>query len=237
MLIVFDIEGKADHIHGFHIFLLFVVTTSSQSCIVLASSRRSSTSKILPLWLLPLQGQFSIGLRSRKLSLMDKDSFDPRTFFALHDLNGDGYWNADELEALFQKELEKVYNETDPDDDPRERMEEMYRMREHVTKQMDKNNDRLISLEEFLQVSLMGCAQVFEIHSTSLLKDTEAQTPDKDPGWKDLGDQQVYTDEELQEFEREYAKQQDFFIGFLNNLLLTRAPSFVLECLQVILSS
>lgn len=52
---------------------------------------------------------------------MDKDSFDPRTFFALHDLNGDGYWNADELEALFQKELEKVYNETDPDDDPRER--------------------------------------------------------------------------------------------------------------------
>ncbi|EPB72589.1 hypothetical protein ANCCEY_08333, partial [Ancylostoma ceylanicum] len=121
---------------------------------------------------------------------MDKDSFDPRTFFALHDLNGDGYWNADELEALFQKELEKVYNETDPDDDPRERMEEMYRMREHVTKQMDKNNDRLISLEEFLQVSLMGCAQVFEIHSTSLLKDTEAQTPDKDPGWKDLGDQQ-----------------------------------------------
>ncbi|KAK6765574.1 hypothetical protein RB195_025469 [Necator americanus] len=120
---------------------------------------------------------------------MEKDSFDPRTFFALHDLNGDGFWNADELEALFQKELEKVYNETDPDDDPRERMEEMYRMREHVTKQMDKNGDRLISLQEFLQ-------------------DTEAQTPDKDPGWKDLGDQQVYTDEELQEFEREYAKKQ-----------------------------
>ncbi|ETN77302.1 hypothetical protein NECAME_03202 [Necator americanus] len=103
---------------------------------------------------------------------MEKDSFDPRTFFALHDLNGDGFWNADELEALFQKELEKVYNETDPDDDPRERMEEMYRMREHVTKQMDKNGDRLISLQEFLQ-------------------DTEAQTPDKDPGWKDLGDQQA----------------------------------------------
>ncbi|PIO77756.1 EF hand [Teladorsagia circumcincta] len=120
---------------------------------------------------------------------MDKDNFDPRTFFALHDLNGDGYWNADELEALFQKELEKVYNETDPDDDPRERMEEMYRMREHVTKQMDKNGDRLISLDEFLQ-------------------DTEAQTPNKDPGWKDLGDQQVYTDEELKEFEREYAKNQ-----------------------------
>ncbi|KHJ98471.1 hypothetical protein OESDEN_01542 [Oesophagostomum dentatum] len=38
--------------------------------------------------------------------------------------------------------------------------------------------------------------------------DSEAQTPDNDPGWKDIGDQQVYTDEELQEFEKEYAKQQ-----------------------------
>lgn len=28
----------------------------------------------------------------------------------------------------------------------------MYRMREHVVKQMDKNGDRLISLQEFLQV-------------------------------------------------------------------------------------
>ncbi|KJH44129.1 hypothetical protein DICVIV_09846 [Dictyocaulus viviparus] len=127
---------------------------------------------------------------------MDKDSFNPRTFFALHDLNGDGYWNEDELEALFQVELEKVYNETNPDDDPRERysvffqlylnciiffvgmtymlyrMEEMYRMREHVTKQMDKNGDRLISLEEFLS-------------------DAEAQTPNVDPGWKDLSENQV----------------------------------------------
>lgn len=87
---------------------------------------------------------------------MSKDNFDPRTFFALHDLNGDGYWNDDELEALFQLELEKVYNETDPDDDPKERIEEMYRMREHVVKQMDKNEDRLISLDEFLQVSFLG---------------------------------------------------------------------------------
>uniref|UniRef100_A0A1I7WGI1 EF-hand domain-containing protein n=1 Tax=Heterorhabditis bacteriophora TaxID=37862 RepID=A0A1I7WGI1_HETBA len=86
---------------------------------------------------------------------MEKDSFDPRTFFALHDLNGDGFWNADELEALFQLELEKMYNETNPDDDPRERMEEMYRMREHVTKQMDKNGDRMISIDEFLQVGLV----------------------------------------------------------------------------------
>lgn len=69
-----------------------------------------------------------------------------------------------------------------------DRMEEMYRMREHVTNQMDKNGDRLISLQEFLH-------------------DTEAQTPNKDEGWKDLGQQQVYTNEELKKFEEEYAKQ------------------------------
>ncbi|KAK0397130.1 hypothetical protein QR680_001998 [Steinernema hermaphroditum] len=120
---------------------------------------------------------------------MDKDTFDPRTFFNLHDLNGDGFWSAEELEALFQLELEKVYNETNPDDDPRERIEEMYRMREHVVQQMDKNNDRMISLDEFLQ-------------------DTEAQTPNKDDGWNDIAKEQIYTDEELRKFEEEYAKNQ-----------------------------
>lgn len=53
---------------------------------------------------------------------MDKASFEPKAFFALHDLNGDGQWSEDELEALFQLELDKMYNETDPDDDPTERV-------------------------------------------------------------------------------------------------------------------
>lgn len=52
---------------------------------------------------------------------MDKNDFNLETFFALHDLNSDGYWNAEEIEALFQIELEKVYNETDPADDPKEK--------------------------------------------------------------------------------------------------------------------
>jgi hypothetical protein len=123
---------------------------------------------------------------------MEKDNFDPRTFFALHDLNGDGFWNDDEIEALFQIEIEKAYNDTNPDDDPKEKIEEMYRMREHVVAQMDKNKDRLISLEEFLQ-------------------DNEAQVADavkKDEEWKDIAQQDVYTDEELKKFEEEYAKQK-----------------------------
>ncbi|GMT07191.1 hypothetical protein PENTCL1PPCAC_29365, partial [Pristionchus entomophagus] len=136
---------------------------------------------------------------------MDKDSFDPRTFFNLHDLNGDGFWNTDELEALFQIELDKMYNETNPDDDPREKFEEMNRMREHVVKQMDKNNDRMISMDEFLQDS--------EAQNANQGKPQEA--------WEDIGQQldhnqlnalihyqlQVYTDEELRKFEEEYANQ------------------------------
>ncbi|KAF7639616.1 hypothetical protein Mgra_00000941 [Meloidogyne graminicola] len=122
---------------------------------------------------------------------MDKGTFDPKTFFSLHDLNSDGYLNEEEIEALFQLELEKVYNDTDPADDPKEKIEEMYRMREHVVAQMDKNGDRLISLEEFLQD-----AQV------------EAPEGQKDEGWKDLGDQKIYTEEELAQFEKEYAQKK-----------------------------
>jgi len=124
---------------------------------------------------------------------MDKASFEPKAFFALHDLNGDGQWSEDELEALFQLELDKMYNETDPDDDPTERIEEMHRMREHVVKQIDKNGDRMISFDEFLQ-------------------DSEAQNQNrKDEGWQDLqdlGQQKIYTDDELKKFEQEFAQQK-----------------------------
>lgn len=72
----------------------------------------------------------------------------------MHDLNGDNQWDEDEIRALFQKELDKVYDRNAPEDDMREREEEMERMREHVFKESDKNKDRLISYDEFLEVSV-----------------------------------------------------------------------------------
>lgn len=56
---------------------------------------------------------------------MDKEDFDPKTFFAMHDMNGDKYLDRGELESLFQRELDKVYEPGHPEDDPREREEEV----------------------------------------------------------------------------------------------------------------
>uniref|UniRef100_A0A8C4QCU4 Nucleobindin 1 n=1 Tax=Eptatretus burgeri TaxID=7764 RepID=A0A8C4QCU4_EPTBU len=82
---------------------------------------------------------------------MDPNSFDPKTFFKLHDFNEDGFFDQEELEALFNKELEKVYDSKNAEDDMHEMEEERVRMREHVMNEVDKNKDRLVSFEEFLQ--------------------------------------------------------------------------------------
>ena len=42
----------------------------------------------------------------------------------------------------------KIHDDT-PEGDPVEKQEEMDRMREHVMKEFDKNNDRMLSFEEF----------------------------------------------------------------------------------------
>jgi hypothetical protein len=60
------------------------------------------------------------------------------------DLDGNGFWDQDEVKALFLKELDKLYTEGAPEDDIYERREEMERMREHVFNEADLNHDGLI---------------------------------------------------------------------------------------------
>jgi len=43
-----------------------------------------------------------------------------------------------------------MYDPNAPEDDMTERYEEMNRMREHVMNEIDKNQDKLITLEEFI---------------------------------------------------------------------------------------
>nr|CAD7424544.1 unnamed protein product [Timema monikensis] len=126
---------------------------------------------------------------------MENQDFDPKTFFFLHDLDGNGVWDEAEVKALFLKELDKLYNSGAPEDDMRERVEEMERMREHVFSEADTNKDGLISGEGHGFACLLDSFQEF-------LSQTRKPEFEKDQGWEGLDQQQVYTREEYQEFER-----------------------------------
>lgn len=123
---------------------------------------------------------------------MDQE-FDPKTFFMLHDLDGNGYWDETEVKALFIKELDKVYQSGMPEDDMRERAEEMERMREHVFKEADTNKDHLISFQEFLD-------------------QTKRDEFQRDPGWDTVDNAPQYTHEEYMEFERKRREEIDRLI-------------------------
>jgi len=114
---------------------------------------------------------------------MKGTEFDPQTFFMMHDLDSNGVWDQYEVKALFVKELDKVYQQGLPEDDMRERAEEMERMREHVFSEADRNRDGLIDYKEFID-------------------QTKRDEFQKDPGWETVDTEKVYTHEEYIEFER-----------------------------------
>lgn len=120
---------------------------------------------------------------------LDPNDFDPKTFFKLHDVNGDGFLDEQELEALFTKELEKVYDPKNEEDDMVEMEEERLRMREHVMNEVDTNKDRLVTLEEFLKAT----------------EKREFLEPDS---WETLDQQQFFTEEELKEYENLISVQE-----------------------------
>lgn len=115
-------------------------------------------------------------------------------FNFISDLDGNGVWDFDEVKALFLKELDKMYQAGAPEDDMRERVEEMERMREHVFQEADTNRDGLISYEEFY---------------------TQTQKKDfnSDPGWETLDQQQLYTQEEYQKFEMQRQQEIEAMIA------------------------
>uniref|UniRef100_UPI0037E80F4C nucleobindin-2-like n=1 Tax=Semicossyphus pulcher TaxID=241346 RepID=UPI0037E80F4C len=120
---------------------------------------------------------------------MDPADFDPKTFFKMHDNNGDRFLDEGELEALFTKELEKVYNPENEEDDMVEMEEERLRMREHIMNEVDKNKDRLVSLDEFMAAT----------------KNDEFLEKDE---WETLGHNALYTEEEMREFEQHLANEE-----------------------------
>ena len=123
---------------------------------------------------------------------MDKRDFNPKTFFMMHDLDGNEHLDENELRILFQGELQKVYDPAAPEDDMREKEEEMERMREYVMKEADINRDRFISYKEFLV-------------------ETQREEYYRNAYWQTLDqvdqDQELFTDEEYQKF-RQRRKQE-----------------------------
>ncbi|XP_028307171.1 nucleobindin-2b isoform X1 [Gouania willdenowi] len=119
---------------------------------------------------------------------LDPEDFDAKTFFKIHDTNGDGFFDESELESLFTKELEKVYNPANEEDDMLAMEEERLRMREHVMNEVDTNKDRLVSLSEFMAAT----------------KDDNFQEKEE---WETLDQNPLYTEEELREFEQQLANE------------------------------
>lgn len=76
-----------------------------------------------------------------------------------------------------------MYQQGLPEDDMRERAEEMERMREHVFKEADRNRDGVIDFEEFID-------------------QTKRDEFAKDPGWDTVDTEKVYTHEEYEAYER-----------------------------------
>ncbi|CAG2103922.1 unnamed protein product [Medioppia subpectinata] len=70
---------------------------------------------------------------------MPRQEFDPKVFFSMHDVNGDGFLDAQEVEAILGVEVRKMYE--GGNGDPNEMQEEYHRMREHIYKEADANRD------------------------------------------------------------------------------------------------
>lgn len=112
---------------------------------------------------------------------MDKESFDFKTFFHLHDKNGDGNLDEHEYKTIFLTDLDKVYNESDPNIDLYEREEDMKEMWVYAMNEHDSNKDGLISYDEFVQ-------------------STQNEDFEKDKEWKPVIEKENFTPEEFERY-------------------------------------
>ncbi|RXW23037.1 hypothetical protein EST38_g2798 [Candolleomyces aberdarensis] len=81
------------------------------------------------------------------------DSFDARSFFQLHDLDRDGLWNKEEIEAIYG--VHHVYSQKKSKDDI-EHQKKADHIVSEVLKILDLNKDGYVSPEELEKVGLDG---------------------------------------------------------------------------------
>lgn len=77
--------------------------------------------------------------------------FDIRSFFQLHDLNRDGYWSREEIEAIYG--VHHIYSQKKSKDD-----EEHQKKADHITSKvlgiLDRDNDGMVSAKEFQKAGM-----------------------------------------------------------------------------------
>lgn len=81
------------------------------------------------------------------------DAFDLQSFFALHDLNGDGILDSEEIEAIYG--VHHLDSQKKSPDDAAHRAKAQRIIRE-VLEKMDKNKDGVLSPEEFIAAGFSG---------------------------------------------------------------------------------
>jgi hypothetical protein len=132
----------------------------------------------------------------------DKETFDPKTFFRLHDITADGVLDVKELEAMFFREASKLHQirqkktgAKHPKDKTQEERqqdkfivrEEMARMREHVMKTADTDEDGMVSFAEWMAM-------------------TERKDFNSNKDWKPIAPEHEMTDKQLENFKKLQAK-------------------------------
>lgn len=119
-------------------------------------------------------------------------------------MNGDKYLDAYELEAIFQYELDKIYDPNNPEDDMREMEEERARMREHVMQEVDLDGDGAISLEEFIKYT----------------QSQEFQKPTNEYQWIDemIASGDVYSEEDLRKYRLQVQEHEETLKAKLKSL-------------------
>lgn len=75
---------------------------------------------------------------------MDKENFNLKTFFHMHDLDGNSYLDEVEIKTLMESEVADYYDPESPDYDKTVKEEELERMREFVFETIDLDGDHLI---------------------------------------------------------------------------------------------
>ncbi|KAF8845998.1 hypothetical protein BDN67DRAFT_986404 [Paxillus ammoniavirescens] len=100
------------------------------------------------------------------------DSFDLESFFQLHDLNRDGLWDREEIEAIYG--VHHVYSQKKSKDEI-EHQKKADHVVDTILKLMDKNDDGKISPEEFEAAGFKGLPSFDDIGAEGHHYDVESE--------------------------------------------------------------